>query len=137
MQLGHKITYAADAEIVHVHDETSTSIYNRYRREAIALKHVFPHERFNLWDFVRLFAANSATDYYHAWHDGALSRNLASIFSFRFMQFWGTYRGFSQSGPIGTRLRQRFYYPNGIVRAHPEPSREPERRVQYVDVKGD
>jgi glycosyltransferase involved in cell wall biosynthesis len=137
MQLGYKISYAADAEIVHVHDETSTSIYNRYRREAIALKHVFPHERFNLWDFVRLFAANSATDCYHAWHDGALSRHLASIFSFRFMQFWGTYRGFSQSGPIGTRLRQRFYYPNGRMPAHPEPSREPERRVEYVDVKGD
>jgi len=137
MQLGYKISYAADAEIVHVHDETPKSIYNRYRREAIALKHVFPHERFNLWDFVRLFAANSATDCYHAWHDKVFLQNVASIFSFRFMQFWGTYRGFSQTGPIGTRLRQRFYYPNGRRPARPEPSPEPERRVQYADVKGE
>lgn len=137
MQLGYKISYIADAEIVHVHNETSTSVYNRYRREAIALKHVFPQERFNLWDFIRLFAANSATDCYHAWHDGVLSRNLRSIFAFRFMQFWGTYRGFSQRGPVGTQLRQRFYYPNGRTPAHPELAREPERRVQYVEVKGE
>jgi rhamnosyltransferase len=137
MQLGYKISYAADAEIIHVHDETPKSIYNRYRREAIALKHVFPQERFNLWDFVRLFAANSLTDCYHAWHDKVLSRNLASIFSFRFMQFWGTYRGFSQRGPVGTQLRQRFYYPNGRRHHHPESPREPERRVQYIEGRED
>jgi rhamnosyltransferase len=137
MQLGYKISYAAEAEIVHVHDETPKSIYNRYRREAIALKHIFPQERFNLRDFFRLFAANSATDCYHAWHDGVLSRNLANIFAFRFMQFLGTYRGFSQRGPVGTQLRQRFYYPNGRRRGDPEPPREPERRVQYVEGRED
>jgi glycosyltransferase involved in cell wall biosynthesis len=135
MQLGYKISYAADAEIVHVHDETPASVYNRYRREAIALKHIFPHEHFNFWDFVRLFAANSATDCYRAWHDRVLLDNLGCILGFRFMQFWGTYRGFSQRGPIGNRLRQRFYYPNGTKRGHPETPREPERRVQYADLK--
>jgi hypothetical protein len=28
------------------------------------------------------------------------------------MQFWGTYRGFSHSGPVDSKLKNRFYYPN-------------------------
>lgn len=54
MVLGHRIAYAGEAEIVHVHNETAEHICNRYRREAIAMKHIFPQERFTLWDFARL-----------------------------------------------------------------------------------
>jgi rhamnosyltransferase len=138
MQRGYKVSYAAEAEVVHVHDETPASIYNRYRREAIALKHIFPHERFSSWDFIRLFVANSTTDCYHAWRDEALMQNLKSILPFRFMQFWGTYRGFAQRGPIGNQLRERFYYPNG--RAHSQTAatvQQLERRINYVDVRED
>lgn len=132
-QLGYKIVYAPDAEVVHVHDESPRRIYNRYRREAIALKRIFPQERFGPWDFVRLFAANVASDYYHAWHDGVLWRNLASIPVFRLMQFWGTYRGFKQHGPVTSKLKQTFYYPNGFGRLQSstiEP--DAERRIEYA-----
>jgi rhamnosyltransferase len=27
------------------------------------------------------------------------------------MQFWGTYRGYRQSGPLTWQLRKTFYYP--------------------------
>jgi hypothetical protein len=27
------------------------------------------------------------------------------------MQFWGTYRGYRQAGPLTWQLRQTFYYP--------------------------
>jgi glycosyltransferase involved in cell wall biosynthesis len=112
MQQGYKVAYAADAEIVHVHDETPKRIYNRYRREAIALKRIFPHEQFRLRDFIRLFSANVINDYVHAWRDRVLRRNLRDIFVFRLMQFWGTYRGFAQ-GSVTSQLKQTFYYPGG------------------------
>lgn len=137
MGLGYKIAYVADAEIVHVHNESPRRIYNRYRREAIALQHVSPHERFKLWDFAKLFAANVVSDYYHAWHDHVLWRNLTDILVFRLMQFRGTYRGFVRRGSVTSRLKHTFYYPNGLARpssmfTEPEPS----RRVKYSDVTG-
>ena len=116
MQLGYKLAYAADAEIIHVHNETLQRIYNRYRREAIALKQIYPQEHFNLWDFIRLAATNIISDYYHAWHDGAIGHNLLSIPIFRLMQFWGTHQGFAQRGLITSELRQTFYYPRSLSR---------------------
>lgn len=116
IQLGYKIAYASEAEIVHVHNETPRRIFNRYRREAIALKHIFPQEQFNLWDFIRLLITNVASDYYHAKHDRVLTKNLLSIPTFRSMQFWGTYQGFTQQGPITSQLKHTFYYPRGLAR---------------------
>ena len=117
MAKGYRIAYVPEAEIIHVHDETPKRIYNRYRREAIALKHIYPQESFNLVDFLRLFTTNVISDYYHAWHDGVLTQNIVSIPTFRLMQFWGTYRGFAQQGLITGPLRQTFYYPRGLSRA--------------------
>jgi glycosyltransferase involved in cell wall biosynthesis len=116
MQLGYKIAYVSKAEVVHVHEESPRRVYNRYRREAMALKRIFPQERFTLWDFIRLFASNVATDCYHAWHDRELWRHLTGIVTFRFMQFWGTFRGYAQRGFVTSQLREMFYYPNGWSR---------------------
>lgn len=128
---GHKIVYEADAEIVHVHDESWASIMNRYRREAIALKRIFPQERFRFWDFLRLYTGNVFSDLYHAWHDGVLLSNLSDICLFRLMQFWGTYRGFAHSGPVSTELRHRFYYPNEMDRSEEENSGDEGREIEY------
>ena len=48
IEAGHVIAYTAEAEIVHVHHETPRQVYNRYRREAMAFKRIFPEERFGL-----------------------------------------------------------------------------------------
>lgn len=112
MDLGYSVSYAGDAKVVHVHNESPRRIYNRYRREAIALKRIFPQERFSAWDFFRLSSANILNDYRQAWRDSAFWKNLPGIFTFRLMQFWGTYRGFAQKGPVTSQLKRTFYYPN-------------------------
>lgn len=117
MQQGSRVAYSASAEVVHVHDETPKRIYNRYRREAIALKRIFPQEKFTAWDLIYLLSTNIISDYYHAWHDRTLKQNLLSILTFRIMQFWGTYQGFAYRGPITSQLKQRFYYPRGLSRS--------------------
>lgn len=132
MKQGHKVLYTPDAEVVHVHNETPRQTYNRYRREAIALKRVFPHERFHFGDFVRLVLANVFSDYTHAKRDGVLMRELLAIPQFRLMQFWGTYRGYAQRGPVTSQLRRTFYYPQVPSPTQPATTRpEPERRIQY------
>ena len=129
---GHKIVYRAEAGIIHVHEENYRQTYNRYRREAIAFKHIYPHERFRVWDFLRLFVANVVTDYYHAWHDGVIFKNVTGIPAFRLMQFWGTYRGYARHGLVTGRLRDRFYYPKGLKRTEDVVRKDEEdRRIKY------
>jgi len=132
---GHRIAYAAGAVIVHVHEETPKRIYNRYRREAIALKRIFPHERVGFKEFVRLLVGNVVSDWYHAAHDGVLHRTFFSILLFRAMQFWGTYRGFAQRGPITSDLKQRFYYPTERSRGPSEAEQwDSDHRIQYSTI---
>lgn len=111
---GWRIAYIAEAPIVHIHEETPSRVFNRYRREAIALRRIMPEVHMSLWEFMRLFAGNTMSDYWHAWLERKLLPNLADIPVFRLMQFWGAYRGFHQRGPVGSTLRQRFYYPHSM-----------------------
>ncbi len=132
VQQGHELAYVAEAEVVHVHEETPRGVYNRYRREAMAFKRIFPHEHFGLRDFLRLSLSNIASDVWHAARQGVLWGSLASICWFRPMQFWGTYRGYRQSGPLTWQLRQTFYYPRGRGAAG-EGSRRDVEPIRYND----
>jgi len=107
---GYKIAYIPEAEIVHIHDETPQGVFNRYRREAMAFKKIYPESHFNIYDFVRLTVANIFSDLWHAAREGALWRNLASIFWFRFMQFHGTRMGHRETSLVTPQLRETFYY---------------------------
>ena len=132
MELGHRLVYAPEAEVVHAHNETFGQIYNRYRREAIAMKRIFPQEHFTLWNFLGLFPGNTLSDWQHARQDHVLRRNLLSIAAFRLMQFWGTYRGYRQRSPVTEHLRRTFYYPNDSPRGPGEPGGlEAGRRIEY------
>ena len=114
MALGHAVAYIAEAEVIHVHEETPRGVYNRYRREAMAFKRIFPQEHFRLWDLLHHFTTNVASDLWHAAQQGVLAAHLSDIIWFRWMQFYGTYRGYRQSGPLTWQLRQTFYYPRGV-----------------------
>jgi len=109
---GYALAYAAHAEVVHIHNETPLAVYNRYRREAMAFKQIFPESHFNVYDFARLTITNILSDLVHAGRQRAFWSSFSSIFWFRFNQFWGTYQGYRQSGPVTQQLRQTFYYPN-------------------------
>ncbi|WP_254822988.1 glycosyltransferase [Haloglomus halophilum] len=111
-ETGWHISYASDAEIIHVHDETPREVYNRYRREAIAHKQIFPDQEFTFGDFLKMFGSNTVMDYIAAAREGKLLDSIVEIPRFRLMQFWGTYRGFARDKPVSDRLWRRFYYPD-------------------------
>lgn len=113
MAQGHAISYIAEAEVIHIHDETPRGVYNRYRREAMAFKRIFPHEHYHLWDLLHNVTTNIANDLWQAARQNQLSSHFSEIFWFRWMQFFGTYKGYRQSGPLTWQLRQTFYYPGG------------------------
>lgn len=129
---GHQVAYVAEAETIHIHEDTPRGVYNRYRREAMAFKRIFPQERFGFLDFIKLFFSNLISDSSVASGEGKLLHEFSTIFWFRFMQFWGTYRGYRQSGPLTQELRQTFYYPGTTSKQFVNGSRSV-KPIQYED----
>jgi GT2 family glycosyltransferase len=123
MAQGYTISYVAEAEVIHVHEETPPGVYNRYRREAMAFKRHFPQEHYHLWDLFHNLTTNILSDLWHAAQQRKLVSHFGEIFWFRWMQFWGTYIGYRQSRPLTWQLRQTFYYPRGTSLQTPNNTR--------------
>lgn len=130
------LAYVAAAEVVHVHNETTRQVYNRYRREAIALRTIQPEERLSFVDFVRLYFSNVLSDCWHAGRERVLLREIWSILRFRALQFWGTYRGFVTTGPLSNQMKQVFYYPRGLRSSRVISPREVDP-IDYHDTQPD
>jgi hypothetical protein len=138
MAAGYRIAYVAGAEVVHVHSESARGIFNRYRREAMALARIQPTVRFGLVDFVRLAGSSVVSDIGHAWLEGYPSA-VRDIAVFRVMQFWGTYCGFREPGRVTIELKRRFYYPQGWPGDEGGDGREQgedSARIDYARVSG-
>jgi glycosyltransferase involved in cell wall biosynthesis len=132
---GGEVVYRARAEVVHVHEEALRGVYERYRREGMAFKRIFPESHFNIYDCVRLASANSRSDLVQAGRDHALWRNAGSILAFRGAQFWGTYQGYRHSSAVTRELRARFYYPQGIE--PPDSAKWDAQPIRYNEAKAD
>jgi rhamnosyltransferase len=131
---GERLAYVAEARIVHVHDETPARVYQRYRREAIALHQIYPESHFSAWDFARLWAANVASDWASAARERALHGCLLDAPLFRALQLAGTWRGFHERR-LGSQLKHRLYYPAG-TRGSVAPERRAARRIEYESLPG-
>ncbi len=119
------LAYVPEAEVIHVHDESTGGIFNRYRREGMAFKRIYPHEDFRRRDQYRLFFQNVVNDWREAARLKVWVRNWQKIVQFRWNQFSGTYRGYHQSGPLTWQLKQAFYYPNPQgLSTHPAKERD-------------
>jgi rhamnosyltransferase len=125
-----KVAYSAEAEIVHVHDESWKGIHKRYLREGMAFKQIYPHEQFSYLEFLRFFLKNAINDMRAADRMIRFRREWLNIIRFRWQQFHGTYMGYKRSGPLTWQLKQSFYYPqNGIEK--PAKSKNP-RSVEPI-----
>lgn len=108
---GGWVAYAARAEIIHVHDETWSSVRNRYRREAMALRRIDKSTHFTAYDFAVTMVSNIFVDLVHAVRDQKLLNEWRSVFLFRYNQFVGTYVGHNGPGEVTAELRRIFYFP--------------------------
>lgn len=129
---GYAIAYVAEAEVIHLHDETLAQVHNRYRREAVAMKQILPQSRFTLRNFGPLWLRTTFSDLLQARREGVLRQQGWRIVWFRWMQYWGTFRGYQFSGRVDAQLHQAFYYPPDILdQKIPAP-----RPVQPIDYDG-
>ncbi|MDF3303406.1 glycosyltransferase [Rhodococcus sp. T2V] len=111
---GLDISYQAEAVVKHVHEESWSTIRNRYRREAIAYKRIIESSSLSLLSASGLVAANVIQDYVSATRRGVLFPHFFDIPAFRFCQFIGAWQGFNGNLPEADLL-SRFYYPSKRV----------------------
>ncbi|HPM02888.1 MAG TPA: glycosyltransferase family 2 protein [Candidatus Cloacimonadota bacterium] len=111
LKTGYFLSYNPKASVYHIHQESFSQIYNRYKREAITLKSVYHEVKFTLFDFFKLSSLNILTDWIHSLKDKEFMYSFFDIIRFRISQFWGTYKGYQLSNNITDQLRERFYYP--------------------------
>ncbi|MFA6238836.1 MAG: glycosyltransferase [Bacteriovorax sp.] len=116
-----KISYRADAQVFHVHNETPKQIYQRYYREAYAFKQIFKDEHFAFFSFLKFFLLNTINDYIHAKKDSVILDNILSIPMFRFLQFWATYKAHQYNIPISTDMQKQLYYPKKRTSQNQQP----------------
>ncbi|MDD5370411.1 MAG: glycosyltransferase family 2 protein [Anaerolineaceae bacterium] len=129
---GLRVAYVPAAEVIHLHQETPRGVFNRYRREGMAFKQIYPQEQFHFGDLMRLLRANLRADLREAARQGCLGKVWRGVFWFRWYQFWGTYQGFRSSGPLTWPLKQAFYYPRQGA-DNPPPSRRNITPITYKD----
>ena len=127
---GLGIAYVKDAEVIHVHHETWNGVLNRYRREGMAFKHIYPNEHFNSWDLIHSWVQNALSDFRAASVAHKLNGNVGNILRFRWMQSLGTYLGYHQSGPLTWQLKKAFYYPRQMIEGQTASS---DRAVKPID----
>lgn len=132
---GLLISYVSEAEVIHIHQENWQGIRNRYRREGMAFRQIYPQEKFGRGDLLRLWLANTAQDFKAAAGQGCLAAQWWNIMRFRWNQFSGTYQGYRQSGPLTWQLKQTFYYPRQDEQKEKRHSR-PVQPIQYSDLPG-
>ena len=128
-ETGFTITYAAEAVVVHNHEETFKQVYKRYQREGIAIKRILPDSRFSFWRFLIQWVKSSLSDLMQARREGVFVKQFFPIIRFRFLQQWGTYRGYHFAGKVNAQLHRAFYYPPNILdKKIPEP-----RPIEPID----
>jgi rhamnosyltransferase len=128
---GYKIAYMAEAAVIHIHNETPDRIRNRYQREAMAFKHIFPDSHMKVFEFAYLLVRHMLSDGREALRQGVFMRSIRDILVFRTMQYWGTFLGMNSRSPVTHELIRKFYYPE------PVDTPEPIRGGVLPDVKYD
>ena len=137
IERGYKVAYMPEAEVIHIHKESMRQIYNRYRREAIALKKIFPQQNLTLREFIWLLVTNIGSDLIRAWRAGLFFSRIFQIMTFRLMQFWGTYGGFQQTDPVTARMKRTFYYPRRLrIKPGLIEGQNAQLRIMYSGSKG-
>lgn len=109
---GYNIAYAEKASVYHLHEETWAQVKRRYEREAIALQKIMPEVHVYFFDFVRYALSAIALDFAAAARQRQLAQRASEILAFRFMQFFGTYRGNQMHRQLSRAMKERYFYPD-------------------------
>lgn len=111
VERGDKIAYVAEAPVYHIHNERWRQIKRRYEREAIALQAIMPEVHISFYDFMRYFFSAIVHDLKIAKRQGEAVKRMKEIILFRFMHFWGAYKGNHQHKILSAKAKDKYFFP--------------------------
>lgn len=111
LKAGFRLGYVPDAPVFHIHEESWAKIRTRYEREAIALQTIMPEVHVHFTDFLRYFLSAILHDASEALQQRCFLREIPGIVVFRFMQYWGSYRGNNDHRRVSRMRKERYFYP--------------------------
>lgn len=107
-QQGHLVVYEPKAAAYHIHEETPEKVYNRFRREAAAAKHMGLAQPPHGTRFFLAFVRSTLADLLAGLRQSSWGL-VRDIVDFRYLQWRGSRDGWNQ--PIDhVRERQALYY---------------------------
>lgn len=107
---GYTVYYEALAIVTHHHDESWGQVQNRYYREAIALKKIYPNISMSRMEASFLFVKHVVGDFLQLLKsDESLARAI-QVIRFRKNQYLGTYKGLNKKDEVSKDLKRTFYY---------------------------
>ena len=90
---GYRVYYAADASVVHAHEETLRQVYRRHQRESIATKWMFPNYTLAWSGLLRALPYFIIRDVLYAFRHKKQRWKIFQTSSNRIAQFLGIYFG--------------------------------------------
>jgi glycosyltransferase involved in cell wall biosynthesis/D-arabinose 1-dehydrogenase-like Zn-dependent alcohol dehydrogenase len=116
MDQGHVVVYDPDACIYHIHDETWTQVYNRFKREAVADVEIGIKDESDCWHEYKKIPLDILGDTVAAVREGQLSmQTLIEIGRFRYCQHMGTVDGLTTDRALDSD-RFEYFYPEANER---------------------
>jgi rhamnosyltransferase len=100
---GHRVYYAADASVYHLHEETLKQVYRRHLREAVASKRMFPHNMFTWSNVIMGLPYFIFRDVLYAFRQGKRGK-LFEIPGNRIAQFLGMHQGMRYQQKLGREV---------------------------------
>jgi rhamnosyltransferase len=128
---GGQVLYQPDPPVVHVHEESFATVKNRYRREALAYKKIFPGEKMSWASAISLFAKNVFRDLREARRESRLTEVAVAVIWFRCAQFLGAWQGFRDSSFYYSELHKRMYHPTTPEPRSEFPPDDPSMLISY------
>ncbi len=110
-EAGFFLGYVAEASIFHIHNETMSQVKIRYEREAIALQKILPQVHLTIWDMIRYFTIGLVKDAKAALLEKCFIRELQSIVLFRWVQYYGAYKGNHIHRKLSRQMKMKYFYP--------------------------
>ncbi|MEH6559638.1 MAG: glycosyltransferase [Oceanicoccus sp.] len=115
---GGLVGYISSAPVYHIHDENWSQVERRYEREAIALQKINPEIHMTFLDFLRCYTSSCLSDFGAALREKLFFRETKDILIFRFLQYWGGYKGNHIHRKLSQQAKRKYFYPNEKVTSH-------------------
>lgn len=109
---GGKVSYVAEACVIHHHDESWPQIERRFEREAIALKKIMPSVQILPHDMCRYIITGIWKDFKCAWREKVWCAMAEQIIRYRINQYYGSFKGNHEHRKLSHAEKEKYFFPD-------------------------